>query len=130
MDSTVVLNIISGIATATPMNFTDSILDSSMIPTYDGCTFTTGMPPTMPRSRSMSVRPNPTPGRIAVEFSDPLLRDSFYSVYDATGRLLYQRTLPAGATLEEIDLSRFGRGTYVLRVTDPERQRHERVVVE
>jgi hypothetical protein len=84
----------------------------------------------MERSRPMSIRPNPTPGRFTVEFPDPLMRDSYYSVYDATGRLLYQRPLPAGATLEEIDLSRFGRGTYVLRVTDPQGSCYERVVVE
>ncbi|MCW5900134.1 MAG: T9SS type A sorting domain-containing protein [Flavobacteriales bacterium] len=78
----------------------------------------------------LRIYPNPTPGRFTVEFPDPLLKDSYYSVYDAMGRLLYQRPLPTGATVEEVDLSRFGRGTYVLRVTDPEGQRHERVVVE
>jgi G3E family GTPase len=29
-----------------------------------------------------------------------------------------------------IDLSRFGRGAYILRITDPDGQRNERVVVE
>ena len=81
-------------------------------------------------NRKMRVYPNPAPGRFTMEFTDPLLRESYYSVYDATGRLLYQRPLPTGATLEEVDLSRLGRGTYLLRVTDPEGQRHERVVVE
>ncbi|WKZ64865.1 MAG: T9SS type A sorting domain-containing protein [Flavobacteriales bacterium] len=130
VDSTVVLNIISGIATATPMAFTDSILDSSMVPSYDGCTFTTGMPLTMPRSRSISVRPNPTPGRITVEFPDPLLRDSYYSVYDAMGKLLFQRSLPKGHETEEVDLTCFGAGTYVIRFTDQEGSCYERVVVE
>jgi len=32
--------------------------------------------------------------------------------------------------LEEVDLSRFGRGTYVIKFTDPEGVCHERVVVE
>jgi hypothetical protein len=76
------------------------------------------------------VRPNPTPGRITLSFPDPLQRDTYYSVIDATGRLLYQRPLPAGGTEEDIDLSRFGRGTYILRITDPDGQRNERVVVE
>ncbi|MCW5899828.1 MAG: T9SS type A sorting domain-containing protein [Flavobacteriales bacterium] len=130
VDSTVILNIISGVATADPMDFTDSILDSSIFTTYDGCSFTTGFPSTMATRRPIFVRPNPTRGRFTLEVQDPLLKDSFYSVYDATGRLLYQRPLPAGTNLEEIDLTRFGRGTYVLRVTDPEGVRHERVVVE
>jgi hypothetical protein len=65
----------------------------------------------------------------------PARFDSDYSVYDPTGRLLYERPLPAGATLEEIDLSRFGRGVYLLRVSDTEGVRHVpthigRVVVE
>ena len=130
VDSTVTLNIISGLATATPMAFADSILDSSIFTTYDGCTFTTGLPPSIARSRQMKVRPNPNTGRFILEVQDPLMAESYYSVYDALGKLLYQRPLPTGATMEEIDLSRFGRGTYVLRITDPEGQRHERVVLE
>jgi hypothetical protein len=68
-------------------------------------------------------------------FQESLRRfDSDYGMYDPTGRLLYQRPLPAGAT-EEIDLSRFGRGVYLLRVSDTEGVRHVpthigRVVVE
>ncbi|MBK8497393.1 MAG: T9SS type A sorting domain-containing protein [Flavobacteriales bacterium] len=58
------------------------------------------------------------------------MAESYYSVYDALGKLLYQRLLPTGATVEEIDLSRFGRGTYVIKLTDPEGSRHERVVLE
>ncbi len=76
------------------------------------------------------VYPNPTTGRITVAFDDPLERDSFYSVYDAKGRLLYQRLLLPGREIEEIDLSRFGKGAYVLRFTLPDSVRHERVVVE
>ena len=78
----------------------------------------------------LRIRPNPTPGRITVSFPDPLQRHTFCSVFDATGRLLYQRPLPAGGTEEHIDLSRFGTGTYILRITDPDGQRNERVVVE
>jgi hypothetical protein len=96
---------------------------------YEACEVVTGISP-IRHYRSMRVYPNPTPGRFTMEFSDPLLRESYYSVYDATGRLLYQRPLPTGAKLEEVDLSRLGRGTYLLRVTDPEGHRHERVVVE
>jgi len=65
-----------------------------------------------------------------VGFDDPLERDSFYSLYDELGRLLYQRPLPPGREQEEIDLSRFGKGAYVLRFTLPDRVKHERVVVE
>ena len=43
-----------------------------------------------------------------MQFSDPLMARNDYSVYAALGKLLYQRSLPAGATLEEVDLSRHG----------------------
>jgi hypothetical protein len=127
VDSSFTLSSVDG-AVSYPAFAQDTIYPPLVL--YDGCTFTTGIPQPVRRTREVKVYPNPTPGRFTVEFTDPLLRESYYSVYDATGRLLFQRPLPAGATLEEVDLSRFGRGTYVLRVTDPEEVRHERVVVE
>lgn len=50
--------------------------------------------------------------------------------YDALGKLLHQRPLPPGTTIQEVDLSRFGKGTYVIKCTDPEGVSYERVVVE
>ncbi len=85
----------------------------------------------MVRSQSKpSVRPNPNTGRFTVVFQDPLMAESYYSVYDAMGRLLYQRPLATGKTTEEVDLSRFGTGTYVIKFTDPQGTCYERVVVE
>ena len=77
-----------------------------------------------------TIRPNPNTGRFTMEFPDPLMAESYYSVYDVMGRLLYQRPLPMGKKTEEIDLTRFGAGTYVLKLTDPEGACFERVVVE
>jgi len=130
VDSTVTLNMISGLATATPISVTDSILDPSIFTTYDGCTFTTGLPPTLSRSRTMRIYPNPNPGRFTMAFPDPLRAESYYSVYDAMGKLLYQRPLPAGVDTQEVNLSRFGSGTYVIHFTDKEGSCYERVVVE
>lgn len=81
-------------------------------------------------AKGLSVSPNPTTGVFTLSFARPIPIDSYYSVYDAMGRLLYQRPLPAGATLQEIDLSRFGKGTYLIKLTDPQGVRHERVVLE
>ncbi len=58
------------------------------------------------------------------------LHDSYYSVFDAMGKLLYQQRWPQGKQTEEVDLSRFGTGTYVIRFTSPEGSCYERVVVE
>ncbi len=63
-------------------------------------------------------------------FRDPLATDSYYSVYDSMGKLLFQRPLRPGKETEEIDLSRYGTGTYVIKCTDPEGVYHEQVVVE
>lgn len=93
------------------------------------CDLSVGFAATM-EEPSVVVHPNPTPGRVTLSFHDPLHLDTFYSVFDATGRLLYERPLPPGATTADIDLTRFGPGTYVLRITDPEGQQNERVVVE
>lgn len=76
------------------------------------------------------VWPNPTTGRITLSFKDPLQPVCHYSVYDATGQLLYQRPLPAGKGTEEVDLSRYGKGTYVIKFMDKERVCYERVVLE
>lgn len=126
-DSAVTLTSVDGAVMYTA-TLNDTVFDP--VVTYDGCTFTTGLPDEVRRARGMSVRPNPNPGQFTVVFKDPLEADSFYSVYDELGRLLYQRPLPTGEAQEEIDLSRFGKGMYVLQVTDPEGVRVERVVVE
>lgn len=76
------------------------------------------------------IFPNPNTGRFTLAFPDPLTADSFYSVYDTMGRLLFQRPLAVGQQSEEIDLSRFGRGTYLVRITGKDGVSHERVVVQ
>ena len=99
---------------------------------YDACEVANGLASTWerPGERRIRVRPNPNTGRFTLAFADPLLAQSYYSVYDAVGKLLYQRPLPAGATVSEVDLARFGAGTYVIKLTSPEGTCYERVVVE
>ena len=107
--------------------------DTSFAPlsVYDACEVTNGFRPYPDYKRErMRVRPNPNTGRFTVHFTDPLLAESYYSVYDAMGKLLFQRPLPKGRQTEEVDLSRFGAGTYVIRCTDKEVSCYERVVVE
>jgi hypothetical protein len=130
VDSSFTLTPIAGVTIVDVVLVNDSILDTHLFVTYDGCTFTTGMPPSMAKGRPMKAYPNPNTGRFTLEFQDPLMAQSYYSMYDSLGKLLYQRPLPKGATLEEIDLSRYGRGSYVIRFTSPEGVCHERVVVE
>jgi hypothetical protein len=127
-DSSFTLTSVDG-ATMQVASVTDTILPPIVV--YDGCTFATGLPPAaLYRLQSkVKVYPNPTTGRITVQFTDPLTAESYYSVYDTMGRLLYQRPLPQGQQTEEVDLSRFGQGTYVLKFTSPEGVCFERVVL-
>ncbi|MBL7941013.1 MAG: T9SS type A sorting domain-containing protein [Flavobacteriales bacterium] len=97
---------------------------------YDGCDFATSLQYISRLPKKATVRPNPTPGRFTVEFQDPLVKDSYYSVYDAMGKLLFQRVAAHGQKTEEVDLTGYGKGTYVIRFTDREGTCYERVVVE
>ncbi len=124
VDSSFTLTAVDG-AIAHTANLGDTIMPP--VGVYDHCL----MVPVheVAAVRRMQVRPNPTAGGVTLSFADPLRADSFYSVFDGTGRLLFQRPLPSGATSEDIDLSCFGRGTYLLRLSGPEGVYHERVVV-
>jgi hypothetical protein len=126
-DSSFVLAALEG-AVAIPSS--NSTISSTPIVVFDGCTFTSGLASMGRSSRKVSVRPNPNTGLFAMAFQDPLQAESFYSVYDTMGRLLYQRPLSTGEQTEQVDLSRFGKGTYVIKFTDKEGTCFERVVVE
>ncbi len=124
VDSNFVIASIDG-AVSVPFYLNDTSI--ATIPTY-GCMITSVMDPS--RSRKPKVYPNPTPGRFTVEFQDPLVKDSYYSVYDAMGKLLFQRAATHGQKTEEVDLTGYSKGTYVIRFTDKEGTCYERVVVE
>jgi hypothetical protein len=116
-------------AIALPAYIQDTLYPS--VTQYDGCTFNpTGIRPYHLTARKINVHPNPTTGHFSMQFNDPLMADSYYSVYDTMGRLLFQRPLPKAKETEEVDLSRFSKGTYVIKFTDKEGTCFERVVVE
>lgn len=128
VDSAITLTSIDG-AEARQAFYTDTIYPP--ITVYDACTLV----PTVFEEpygwrKQPRLRPNPTTGRITVEFADALLAESYYSLFDTMGKLLLQRPLPTGATLEVVDLSRFGAGSYVIKFTSPDGVCYERVVVE
>ncbi|MBL7940767.1 MAG: T9SS type A sorting domain-containing protein [Flavobacteriales bacterium] len=115
-------------ATTLPAFVNETTFDTAT--NYDGCTLTTSLSYATRRPQRPAIRPNPTPGRFTVEFQDPLVRDIYYSVYDATGKLLFQRAAAQGQKTEEVDLTGYSKGTYVIRFTDKEGTCYERVVLE
>ena len=129
-DSSFTLSSVDGATMLPALGVTDTI--APPIVEYNGCDFTTGIPPDV-QSRlhpKPKVYPNPTTGHFTVQFADPLMAESYYSVYDTMGRLLFQRPLPKGKEIEEVDLSRYSKGTYVIMFTSPDGVCFERVVLE
>lgn len=125
-DSSVTLNSFTG-ATQQPASVSDMQYDPMVA--IDACTIG-GLVETGRPERQIRVRPNPNTGRFTLDFKDALLADTYYSVFDATGKLLYQRPLPAGKGTEEVDLSRYSKGIYVIKCTAKDGVYHQRVVVE
>lgn len=74
--------------------YAELVSDTTYAPvvTYDGCLLTSVRSP-VGRAMNPRIHPNPSSGHFTMAFSDPLTVDSFYSVHDATGRLLFQRPL-------------------------------------
>jgi hypothetical protein len=114
------------------------VSDTTVAPltVYNACEVANAFRPYPDYKRErMRVRPNPNDGRFTMTVPAPmsvsaLTAERYYSVYNAQGKLLFQRPMPQGQSTEEIDLSRFGAGTYVVRFTDKEGSCYERVVVE
>ncbi|MGB3524743.1 MAG: T9SS type A sorting domain-containing protein [Flavobacteriales bacterium] len=114
-------------ATAYPVTFRDTIFEP--ITTYDFCDIVTAVPDPM-RRHQVHIHPNPSSGHFTLDFPDPLTVDSFYSVHDATGKLLFQRPLTKSMEKVEIDLSSYGKGMYLIRFSDRDGVCSERVVVQ
>jgi hypothetical protein len=127
-DSSFTLNSVDG-AVKLPAYITYTETDPLQVIEPCGPT-ATWQPTERPEKRRMSIRPNPNTGHFTLSFPDPLIAESYYSVYDTMGKLLFQRPLPKGKQTEEVDLTRFGAGTYVVRFTSKEGSCYERVVVE
>ncbi|MGB6045964.1 MAG: T9SS type A sorting domain-containing protein, partial [Flavobacteriales bacterium] len=111
--------------------YAELVSDTTYAPvvTYDGCLLTSVRSP-VGRAMNPRIHPNPSSGHFTMAFSDPLTVDSFYSVHDATGRLLFQRPLTKSLEKVEIDLSGYGKGMYLIRFSDRDGVCAERVVVE
>jgi hypothetical protein len=82
------------------------------------------------RPSGLRIRPNPNTGTFTLSFPDPLLAESYYIVYDTMGKLLFEQRLQPGQESEAVDLSRFGKGIFLVRVSDAHGFHSDRVVVE
>ncbi|MFZ1693395.1 MAG: T9SS type A sorting domain-containing protein [Flavobacteriales bacterium] len=81
-------------------------------------------------SNGIVLFPNPNNGRFTITFTEPHTTARSYGVYDALGKLLVQRSLPPGLSTSEIDLSHFGAGSYLIKVSSPKAVWHAKVLLE
>jgi hypothetical protein len=63
------------------------------------------------------VYPNPATTTITTQFSEVLTADASVNIYNAEGRLVNRFTIPAGTNSEQVDISRFAAGKYVIQIS-------------
>ncbi|HLG34474.1 MAG TPA: T9SS type A sorting domain-containing protein [Bacteroidia bacterium] len=80
--------------------------------------------------RNFSLYPNPTSGNLHIFREDPYTSFCYYSVYDSQGRLLIQQKFINGNKDTSIDLSKYGKGIYLIKITDGVEMVTKKVVVQ
>ncbi|QHL86527.1 T9SS type A sorting domain-containing protein [Nibribacter ruber] len=84
--------------------------------------------------KEMEVRlyPNPTSGRFTVSFTIDKKSDTRLRVVDSTGKTVLEENagLQKGTFTRDLDLSRFGKGVYILQILSGKNVRSERIVVQ
>ncbi len=75
---------------------------------------------------AFTAYPSPTQGRVTVELSEPLKKFTQATVFDASGRAVQVKSLNAGDTHFQLDLSQVPKGVYAVQIEG----RSVRVIVE
>ena len=83
-----------------------------------------------PSGGNFSLFPNPATGIVHIFRQDPYLSNCYYSIYNAQGRLLIQQKFSNGNEDTSVDLSKYGKGVYLIKVTDGEDVITRKVVLE
>ncbi|MDR9373227.1 MAG: PKD domain-containing protein [Schleiferiaceae bacterium] len=67
--------------------------------------------------RRLSVYPNPTQGRLILDFGAPLEAETRLRITDLSGRVLYQTQLPPdGSTTRQLDMAQWAAGVYLIEL--------------
>ena len=109
--------------------FSLNIADTTYAPraVTDDCDYTT-IP--LKEYPATTIYPNPTSGKLVLEFSSPLTSENYLSVYDHTGSLIFHQSISLSKEKIEIDLSGFGKGLYMAEVMQKDFMSVKKVVVE
>jgi hypothetical protein len=99
------------------------------IAAYDDCSIT-GIPKNTSQSLNYSVQPNPSTGLFHIYRADVYTSDCYYAVYNSIGKLLIQQKFVNGNKDTEINLSRYGKGIYLIKITEGVEVITKKVVIE
>ncbi|MCQ2285825.1 MAG: T9SS type A sorting domain-containing protein [Bacteroidales bacterium] len=67
-----------------------------------------------------SVFPNPTIDNCHITFNHPLTENCALQLFDMTGKMIYKTIVPAGTSSQEINLSSYSSGLYLLKLQEKE----------
>ncbi|MFT7588912.1 MAG: hypothetical protein ACI959_001126, partial [Limisphaerales bacterium] len=70
----------------------------------------------LPGKNSFHLYPNPTAGKLTLNFTEPLTSSGILSITDQTGKAWLQEYISAGLQLKSIDLQALPNGIYILSV--------------
>lgn len=106
-------------------NLTDTTFTISV---FDGCLLD-NVHPITGIDKSKLIYPNPTSGKINFKRNEPVKQPSFVTVYNSTGKVIFEKHLTSEQN-QQLDLSRSGKGIYLIKFTEGEKITTSRVVIE
>jgi hypothetical protein len=72
-------------------------------------------------SRGLTVYPNPVEGgKLSIDFMSPLEQDTFVTISDLAGKIIFRSVVAAGTRHYTVDLENAPAGIYMLRTTSPQ----------
>jgi hypothetical protein len=96
---------------------------------WNDCNLFSAIPPFI-KVTHYEIKPNPSTGIVYITRSNIGSSSCYYSVYDYTGKLLIQRIFPQGNRDLRIDLNRYNKGIYLLKITDGPEVFSEKIIKE
>lgn len=81
------------------------------------------------QSLAVSIFPNPASDLVAVQIGGLVTDDLHIELMDISGKMILETTIQKGSTIAYFDVATIYAGTYLLRISNENGQRSERVVI-
>jgi hypothetical protein len=82
------------------------------------------------QSLAISIFPNPASDLVAVQIGGLVTDDLTIELMDISGKIIRETTIQKGSTIAYFDVATVYAGTYLLRVSNENGQRSERIIIE